>query len=362
MTGVSLDAIPSISIVETLLIIVPAAVTFLVFYFYWDLDQKTEKFDERCREDIRSEEAFHTIRKSADIEYIITSDTRRSKAKSALQKLSNSRSNKPYKIVPVESQSKEERKKEIILERCREIPGKNIIQPELLGAIRNYHAYKLALSQEGVDSNVTQHFHSKFQEYELSGRIADLTDTDHYENICLFGNPGENKRPLRLFLRILEEVENECLVNSNNLDKHEKEINECRRRMMFLFYGMWSGDMKGAILTKDIGREIYTTKFREDIRENDNVGYWLAADFDGLNIDIGRFNNVAWKIDNILDEYWDEDNYTKLHPNADSIPQIEQVSYPFILFQKELEEFNGGPTHERIKGKAKYRKKAEYRG
>ncbi|MFP9192992.1 hypothetical protein ACLI4Q_15230 [Natrialbaceae archaeon A-CW1-1] len=348
-----------VSLANILAFIVPAFIGFLVFYFYWDLDRKTEQFDERCREDLESEEAFRTIRRGAAIKFVVTSDTRRSKAKASIQKLKSERSNKPYKIVPVESQSEEERKKEIILERCKDIPGKNIIQPELLGALRNYYAYKLSLSQEGKESDVTQYFYEKFQSYEYAGRILDLRETEHYENICLIENQSE--RPIRIFLQVLEGVEKHCLNHSEDLDKQEDEIERCREIMMFYFYGLWAGELKGFKLTKESDLSRCISKFREDIKQEDNSGYWILASNDIGKGNFGRFKNVGWKVENELNEYWGEENFTNLYPGKDSIPAMEYVENPFIIFKKNYESFNSGPVSKRIKGKEKYRMKSDYK-
>ena len=159
--------------------LIPALLAFLLFHYFWSLDKRTASFDEDCRKEINEDQSFREIRRGADPEFIITSESRTSKAISELKKITGRVKEGPTKIVVLEEQSEEERKKEIILERCKEIPGKNLINPKLLASIRNYYAYKLSLKTEGENSDVTEHFRSRFEEYEYSNRVNELSKNLH---------------------------------------------------------------------------------------------------------------------------------------------------------------------------------------
>ena len=73
-----------------------------------------------------------------------------------------------------------------------------------------------------------------------------------------------------------------------------------------------------------------------------------------------EFCNFGWKIKRILDEYWGCENYSRLDPGEDTIPDMEYVDTPFLVFKKDFDQFDGGPKHARIKGKEKFRKKKEH--
>lgn len=340
-----------------------AIVGFLAFYFYWSIDRKTESFDKRCKAAVENHPAFRGIRRGARFDYIITSNSSTAKAWAVLKKFSGKWTNKPSKIVVVESQTLEERHKEIIFERCREIPGKNIIDPELVASLRNFFAYKLALKELGEKSEVAHHFKSKFEKYEFSGRVNELGKEEYYEKVTLLDGDVEGKNPLSdVFLPILQGAEDHCVSPITDFEEKKREIERCREFMMATFWGLYSQDIKGVELDGSIDKDEAADLFRIDVRDRDNIGYWVLLSGDTTDKEFKEFKYIAWKVGEILDEYWNEGNYSELYPNSKSIPEMENVQTPFLVYRKELDQFQGGPQYERIKGETKFRRKEEHQG
>lgn len=338
-------------------------ISYVLFYYYFiDLDRKTESFDRDLRAEIREEPALRGIRENSNFAIISTSDTAVSTATVPLRKLRGTWSDVPHEIVPVDGRSPEERQKEVIRIHAREIPGKNIIQSDLVAAIRNYYAYKLALSELGPESEITHHYQSLFDEYDYSDRVRTLARPEHFDEVCIIEHDGEAIRPLDdIFLEVLKGVERYCVATISDLDEQEREMERCREFMMEFFWGLYAEVMKGAVLNSEVNGDTYLGKFREDIRERDNIGYWVLPTPECNQQEFDRFLHIGWNVEQILDEYWHEENFSSLHPPTSSIPEMDFVDTPFLVFRKSLEEFGGGPKRMRIKEDPRYRKKEEFR-
>lgn len=251
---------------------------FFAFYFYWSLDRKTELFDKNCREDIKDHDEFRGLQRGSQTKLISTSDTRTSKAISILQKLVGKLSDKPHKVVVVGSQSIEERKKEVIFERCKDVKGKNVIQPELVAALRNFFAYKLALLREGRESDIAHHFRERFEQYEFSGRIMKLADTDHYDEISLVDDHSRIKPLDDVFLEIVEGAQRHCVSGRDNLAQMKEDIEQCSEFMMWLFFSLYMGEAKGVVLEDGLEQDHVENQYRVDVREQDirGIGWCLV--------------------------------------------------------------------------------------
>lgn len=352
----------AISTLKFLLWILATAVpVFLGLFYYWSLDRKTNNFDEQCREGLQENSVFKGIRRGARPNLIATSDSKTSKVTTSVKKLRGKISDRPYKIVPVDDRSFDERKKEVIFERCKEVPGKTIIDSDLLAAIRNYYAYQLALDVEGSDSDVTQHFRSKLEEYDDSDRVLELGRKDKFDDVSLCDDDKRRElEPLTdVYLRILEGVERHCIQSIDDLQEKEKEVERCREFMMETFWGLYSENIKGVEVSNGLRNETAVNLIRTDVRDNDNIGYWLLMEGDSGIDDLGRFLNVGYGVKGVLDEYWGDGNYSELYPDADSIPDVDVSERPFFLFSKDLDEFGGGPLRYRVKQDPTYRRRED---
>lgn len=312
--------------------------------WYWGLDRKTEVYDEQLRTDIEEEAAFSGIRRAARPKYIATSDATVSKLFSWLKEKAGRESEKPDKIVAVAGDTFEERKIEMIRERVREIPGKNILAPDLVATLRNHYAYKLALNTEGVDSNVVEHFRSQLEEYEHAQKVVDLAKPDNYDDITLLETNLDGKRdPLNdVFLRLVRAVELHCIFPTSEVNNKHEEIERCREHLMLLFFGLWTQRMKGVEVRKELAEDDCLPVYRADIRDEDNWGYWLLPKEKCDRDEFKRVRHMGWRISQIIDTYWRNDSYSTLHPKGDSIREMSQVETPFLIFRKDENEFRGG--------------------
>lgn len=356
-------SLPSIDLETSLLLALLGCIaSFSAALWYWSLDRKTESYDKRLRADIENDEAFSGIQTAATTEFIATSDSNTSRMATQIKQLTGSRSGKPDKIVPVSGDTFEQRKIEMIRERCREIPGKNILDQDLVAAIRNYYAYKLALKREDVASDVVEHFQSKFESYEASERVSELGKSTTYEDVTLIETPGSERDPLNdIFLRVVEAAEEHCIRPVSNLGEKQEEIERCREFLMLTFFGLYARGIVGVELHEELDRDDCLKAYRTTIRDGDDRGYWLLPKTDCGEDEFNRLKYVGWQISEILNEYWGDKNYSGLYPNASSPKKIEYAETPFLLFRKDVGEFEGGPKHMRLKGNKRYRKKEEYR-
>lgn len=339
----------SLSTFETLLFIIltgiSAVVAFLGWLWYAGLDRKTQKFDEQLQSDIEEDPAFRGIREAAYPEFIVTSDTRLSKFIGRVKKLLGFRTQKPYKIIPVDDGVLEPRKIEFIRQRVRRIPGRNILGDELVGAIRNYYAYQLALKKEGIGSGIVEHFESNLQEYEHSQKIVDLSKSSNYDKVVLTQNPStdSDKDALNdVFLPLVRAAEHHCVRRADGLEMQREEIEHCRRVLKLTLFLLWTNHMKGIRVSEELTEDDCLSKYREDIRDADNWGYWMLPAEPCDEGEFERLRHLAWSINRIVEEYWDEESYSELYPHGDSIRKFDYVEAPFVIFQKDEQEFRGG--------------------
>lgn len=352
----------SLSLLELLgLSTLSGIVSFLVFAYHWSLDARSEKFSEQCKNHMSKSSSFRSIPNRTRKTIVVTSDSNTSKARSLLKRIRGSVSTKPQKIVPMESQSMEERKKEIIFENCKDIPGKLIIRRNLLGCLRNYFCYRYAL-ENNVEDEITLHFKTKFEEYENSNIVQTLASADYFQEISLVPDHRGEKTPLDdVFLPILQGAQDHCVQPVRDRGLKEREIERCRAFMMQLFWRMYSQDMVGIIDDNRLTEGECVGKYRIDVKENDNIGYWLLPNSECGENEFKRFCYIGWKIqEDVLDEYWSKKNYEELYPDGGDIKDMEFVESPFIVFRKKLGEFQEG-AQERIHGEPKFRRKEELR-
>lgn len=336
----SLDLIASVVIT-----VLTAGAAFVGGLWYLSLDRKTENYDDQLQEDIEEEAAFSGIQEAAERDFIATSDSSISKVTTHIEKVTGGWSENPDKIVIVSGDTFTGRKIEMIRERCREIPGKTILSSELVAAIRNHYAFKLALAREDVNSEVVEHFRSKFEEYEHSGRVSELSKPENYENVIVLNDPGLDGQPDPLndvFLRIVKAAERHCVRPISNLTEKSQEMERCRSLLMLTFFGLYAQSMKGAENHNELSEEECLNGFRTSIRDEDNWGYWLLPNGDCSEEEFKRIMHMCWRIGKILDEYWDDEDYSELYPHAASIKELEYVAEPFIVYQKDEEQFRGG--------------------
>lgn len=336
-------------------------VSFLVAYYYWDVDRKSESFDKKCREELAEDKEFRGLSQSPYHNIVVTSDSKTSKARASVLKLRGQLSEKPDKIIQVDEHSHDERQKKIILEHCQNIPGKLIIDKELVSCIRNFFAYRLSLKMDDVDDEISYYFKKEFEEHEHSNRVVNLSKHDTYRSIEISAIQARDKNALDdVFLPLLDCAERFIIRPIGEPDKKIQEIDKCKEFMMFSFWRLHMGDMRGIKMDESVENESVINKLRADLRENDHVGYWVLTEEECDESEFGQMKNLGFKLAKALNDYWGDDNYSELHPPSDSIPAMEYTPMSFILFKKELGEFQGGPKHARIKGDPKYRRKEEH--
>lgn len=344
-----LDAFSTIKIVASLLFTVATtAGSFVIVSYYLGLDRQTKNYDKEIRNEIRNDPTFSGLGNSADVRYIPTSDNRISKMKTKIDTSWGKVSGKPDKIVLVNGDNIEQRKIEFIRERVREIPGKNLLGQDLIGAIRNYYAYNLALQTDGVSSGVVEHFKSNFEEYEPSKKVTDLGEPDHLEEVLLIDHlPEDTEKDVLndVFLPLVRAAELYCVGNAPTANSKRKEVERCERLLRLAFFGLWTQRLKGVEVTKDHARDECVAAYRNDIRDEDNWGYWLLPESVCDEKEFKLIRYLAWKMEDKIEEYWEDGTYTKLHPKAESVKNMEHVEKPFILFQKNEEEFRGGASN-----------------
>lgn len=318
---------------------------FLGSLWYWSLDRETEKYDEEVRENIKEEPAFSGIRVAAAPEFFATSDSKASKTVSLARKAVGGRSRKPDKIVAVDGDTLEERKIEMVRERAREIPGKNILSNDLVATIRNYYAYKLALNSDGVGSGVVEHFRSRLEDFEHSEKVDELGTPDNYEEVSLITEhiTDGNRDPLNdIFLRLVRAAELYCIDETADVNDQHEQIEECQSYLMLCFFSLWAKSMKGVEVHGDIEQQQCLSEYRRDIRDEDNWGYWVLPKEECEEPEFKRIRHMGWKIRDILNQYWEDQQYSVHHSHGDSIRNMEHVAVPFLVFLKDEEVFRGG--------------------
>lgn len=339
----------SVDIVEVvgylLLTAIPAVAAYVGALWYWGLDRKTEAFDQELREEIEADDSFSGIRQSAKPDYVVTSDSNLSKSLSAVKVAVGRLVEKPDKIVVVDTDDPQERNIQMIRERTREIPGRNLLTSDLVGAIRNHFAYQLALSQEDISSGVVEHFKTAFEEYEHSGKVQTLAKPETYHEITLreIADSDETQDPLNdVFLELAQAAEMYCVSEISNTTDQRQEIERCQELLMSLFFSLWTQHAKGVRVPEHLPSDECLPLYRRTIRDEDNWGYWMLPMEECDEEEFERLRHLAWRIEDIVEEYWSDEIHSCLHPEADSIREMEFVGTPFVVFQKDEALFRGG--------------------
>lgn len=328
---------------SVLTFIVTTLAVFVLAIWYFSLDRKTNAYDDDLREAIKDNRAFSGIRRSADVDIYATSDSALSKGVTKIKELLGRRSNRPDKIVVLDGDVFQKRKEEIIRERVREIPGKNILREDLVAALRNYYGFKLALASEDISSEVVEHFQNNFEKYEHSSKIKKLGKTDSYESITLLDDPVEEYDPLNdVFLRLVEAAELHCIGPVDDVNGKHEEIERCREFLMLALIGLWAERMKGVQVAEEQDRDTCLQKYRVDIRDEDNWSYWVLPCEECDESEFKRIRHLGWRIDEIASEHWGEGVYDTFHTHGDSIRDMQYVPTPFVIVQKDEKEFRGG--------------------
>jgi hypothetical protein len=338
----------SFSVIEILITVVGGFLTFAVAFvlasWYWSLDRRTEAYDDKLRQEIREDTAFSGIRRAAHQNYIATSDSRISKFITALKDTAGRQTGALDKIVVVKSPDLRERKIEMIRERARDIPGKNILSKELVGALRNHYAYQLALSQEEISSDIVEHFKRSLDEYEHSSQVETLSEPESFEDVVLIEPTEHSRRDVLndIFLPLVRASEIYCVDLVSDTQRKRAEVDRCQEILMLTFFGLWAGRMKGIIVLPDMDEDECETAYRHNIRDVNNWGYWMLSEDQCEEGEFRRLRHLAWQLNDIINDYWSEHPYKKLHPKGDSIREMEQVDRPFVIFQKDEDIFRGG--------------------
>lgn len=341
----SLPAIPLSWIYSIVLSVLTGALVFFGGLYYFDLDRKTESYDDDLRETIEEDPSFSGIQQAAYPRLISTSDSRISKATTKVKQYSRTLSDKPDKIVVLDGQNMEQRRIEMVRQRVQDVPGRSLLTKELVGAIRAHYALQLALSQEDVRTGVVEHFRSNLENYDYSDKVQKLADPENLDNLTLLdGHYSDTKQDALndVFLRLVQAAERYCVDINSDPQKKKDEMNRCQRVLMVTFFGLWAERTLGITVTPDLHSENCGTAYRHDIRDEDNWGYWMIPETECGETEFKRLRHLAWKIEGFIEEHWNDDPYLKLHPKGDSIKEMEQVPMPFAIFHKEEEVFRGG--------------------
>lgn len=341
--GISLSAWQIILFI--LVTAISAIVVFLGWIWYFSLDRRTRSYDKQLQNDIRKNKAFSGIRDAARPEFIVTSDTRFSKFIGRIRKMAGFRSEKPYKIVPYDDDVIEPRKIESIRRRVRNIPGRDILGEDLVGAIRNQYAYKLALNREGVGNDVVEYFRTNLEAYEAAQKVLDLAKSDNYDKVTLISTDGNsaNKDPLNdVFLPLVSAAENHCVGPAPDLEAKQKEIEHCREVLKLSLHLLWTHRMKGVEVSRSLDEDTCLQKYRDDVKNADNWAYWMISSEICEDGEFRRLRHIAWSIKNILNEHWDTGTHSELYPWGDSVKDMEYAERPFAIFHKRADEIHGG--------------------
>jgi len=108
------------------------------------------------------------------------------------------------------------------------------------------------------------------------------------------------------------------------------------------FFGLWAQHVVGIIVQPEYGENECVSKYRRDIRDTENWGYWMLPGEKCNEDESKRLRHLAWSINQILDDHWVEDPYNILHPAGESLREMNLVRDQFALFQKEERVVRGG--------------------
>lgn len=318
----------------------------IIGLYYLSLDRSAEAYDEQIRENIRQESEFSGIRSAADEKFRVTSNTKISRLVSLIRS-KISRTKTPEKFVHMDKDAEEEAQIEVIRERARQIPGRSILRKDFVGALRAHYMHSMALSEEGVNSAVVEHFRDTFELYDEAPKVRTLSKPEKYSEITLLDtNPDEGRDPLNdVFLPLVECAEKYCVDAVDSVNEQQDAIERCRGMLMQSFFILWTGQMKGVELNKSIESDRCKNLYRRDIRDNDNFGYWLISEEYCDEDEFRRLRHIGWRIGDFIDEHWNGADVSKLHPHCDSIPEMEYVPSPFFVYLKDEDRIRGGgPT------------------
>jgi len=282
---------------------------------------------------------------AAEPNFIATSPAHISKFTSAIKEARGRLSESPEKFVVVKGQNEEERKIEMIRERVRQIPGKNILSRELVGALRAHYSLQLAIKSEDVSSTIIEHFRSNFNNYEHASKVKDLADPENFENLLLLDDVqlDPKRDPLNdVFLELTRAAELYCIENRQNAHEKREALNHCEEVLMLAFFGMWARRTKGIEVHSELARGDCISAYRTDVRDNDNWGYWVLPKEQCGEDEFERIRHLCWRLESIVEQYWEDEPYLSLFPYNESIREMETVDVPFVVFQKEEKVYRGG--------------------
>lgn len=327
---------------DALFLLLTGSVAYLAGLYYFSLDRKTKKYDEKVRNTIRTDPAFSGITEAAETEIEPTSDSTLSKGITVVKELGGDRT-KPDKVVKVDGETELERREEILFERAKEIPGKNILRPNIVGAIRNYFAYKIALDDDEYSGDVAKHFKDKLEEYDCSAKITQIAKPDRYEDVVLIDESnGADLDPLNdIFLDLVSAAEKYCVDPHSHVNDKEDAIEECREFLMLALWSLWTNNMRGVKVQEDKNQDRYIGVYRDAAKADLDWTLWVMPCKECDESEFKRIRHLGWKINDIVDQHWD-DEFSTHHSHGNSIRNMEFVPEPFVVYQKEESVIRGG--------------------
>lgn len=332
---------------------------FLVTLYFKNLDKETEGYITEFDESLDNSTSLPDYENEPAENIIVTSDSNYSRAIATFKSLTGKTLGKPKKIIPLKKESIIERKKEIIKDRTRNIPGIIILPKNLREGIRDYYRYLFTLENR-FEEEICEYFKEKFEKHEtLANKIRGVDNPTRYDEL-VFYEPPESKRSLlkEVFLPLLKGVNNHHIELITDPREKDKEIENCRNILMDIFFGLYSKKIVGTFIYRELNKNECISKIRDDVKNEDRYGYWFLPCEDCNENEFRMFRYVGVKTDQILNEYWTEKYYYKLHPKAETISQIEFVDTPFLSFKKKDKDiFKKGPKAVHKKGEMKFRKR-----
>jgi|AntDeeMinimDraft_4_1070355.scaffolds.fasta_scaffold05912_3 hypothetical protein len=318
---------------------------YLIGGYYWGLDHQSNQFDDQVRTEIKSQPALKGLERTSDTKLIATSNERSSKAISKLQQLRGRRTETPDKIIVFDSDDLEHRKIEMIRDRVRTIPGQTILNNDLIATIRAYYGYRVCLATEDVGSSVTAHFQNQLEKYEFSEQVKALGKAENLDTVMLDHVDGEaeDKDPLNdVFLEMVEAVEQSYVGMSNSIEDTEELIEECQQVLVPFFLGLKYGKILGTVVDVGEDNNDYIRKYKLDIRDEDNWGYWMLTKNGCGEEQFDAVRHLCWRIDQLVEDGWGDEQFNKMHPKPEDLTEMEYVEQPFIILQKEERVYRGG--------------------
>lgn len=335
--------------------------TFLVGLYYFSIDKEAEDFDEECEESLKEAHGLPDFTSNTSENIVVTSDSNFSKARAVTKSFFGKALGKPHVFYPLEEESPTQIKKKLICRRTRDIPGVYILPENVKECLRNYYRYKFSLQKE-FEEEICEEFKENFESYEkYAPKVRELDKEEKYEKIVFFKQPEAEKSLLNeVFLPLVEGMVKHCVRPIDSPREKDEKIKKCESILMEFFYGLYSKNIVGSFVFQHQDEDVIISEFRNDVKNSNRWGYWVLPCKNCSEEEFRIFRYVGFKIDDILDEYWNRENYHTLYPLAKSISDIEFVDTPFLTFKKKKEEFSKGAKHKRKKGQKKYRKKKDF--